>query len=243
MDIAVYAAEARVEEQHWWFVGRRLIFSDIIAEFGLPCSAAILDVGTGTGTNLRMLRDLGFDHVIGLDPSPEAIRFCAEKGFGGVQPGDVCALPFADGQFDLVLATDVIEHVDDDLAALRGIRRALVPGGRLLLTVPAFSLLWGQQDEAGHHKRRYRLPELLDRVCAAGLLPVQDFYFNYLLFLPILGARRIMRMIKLPLTSETELNTEWLNRLMTSFFKFDVRTARRLRPPFGVSALVVAKRI
>ncbi len=147
MEVATYAAEATIEANHWWFVGRRLLFSRIVQGFDLPDSAKILDVGTGTGANLRMLRDLGFDQVTGVDQSPEAIRFCAEKGLGKVQPGNACALPFPDRQFDLVLATDVIEHVDDDLAALREIRRVAKPGGHLLLTVPTFPILWGLQDD------------------------------------------------------------------------------------------------
>jgi SAM-dependent methyltransferase len=242
MEIATYAAEAAIEADHWWFVGRRRLFSHIVEGFGLPHSAEILDVGTGTGTNLRMLRDLGFNHVAGVDQSPEAIRFCAEKGLGKVEPGNVCALPFPDRQFDLVLATDVIEHVDDDLAALREIRRVVKPGGHLLLTVPTFQILWGLQDQVSHHKRRYRLHQLLDRLRVADLLPQQHFYFNYLLFLPILGARRLMRIFKVDVASEGEVNTVWLNWILTLLFRFDITTAPRLRLPIGVSALVVATR-
>ena len=242
MDIGIYATEAAIERDHWWFHGRRLLLSRIIRELSLGPGSAVLDVGTGTGSNLRMLRELGFEHVLGLDRSPEAVRFCTEKGLGAVGLGDVRALPLRDRQFDLVLATDIIEHVDDDLAALRELARVLKPGGRLLLTVPAFELLWGLQDEVGHHNRRYRLRDLLERVKAAELLPQRQFYFNYLLFLPILIVRRLMRVLPLPVASEGEINAAWLNRLMTLLFRFDIRSAPRLRPPFGVSALVVAAR-
>lgn len=243
MDIGIYATEAAIERDHWWFAGRRLLLSRIIGEFSLPAGSAVLDVGTGTGSNLRMLYELGFDRVLGLDQSREAIRFCAEKGLGAVERGDVRALPFPDRQFDLVLATDIIEHVDDDLSALRELRRVLKPKGHLLLTVPAFELLWGLQDEVGHHKRRYRLPDLLERIADASLLPERHFYFNYLLFLPILLMRRLMRVLPLRVASEGEINAPWLNRVLHRLFRFDVRTAPRLRPPFGVSALVVATRI
>jgi SAM-dependent methyltransferase len=242
MDTATYAAEAATEADHWWYVGRRLLFSDIIKTFGLPESADILDVGTSTGTNLRMLRDLGFVRVIGVDQSREAIRFCAEKGLGEVQLGDVCALPFGDHRFDLILATDIIEHVEDDLGALRELRRVLRPGQHLLLTVPAFSLLWGLQDDVSHHKRRYRLPELLEKLHRADLAPVQHFYFNYLLFFPILMSRYLMRILNVKVASENDVNTEWLNRMLLPVFRLDVRTATWLRPPIGVSALVVATR-
>jgi SAM-dependent methyltransferase len=242
MDIGIYATEAAIERDHWWFAGRRFLLARIIGEFSLPPGSAVLDVGTGTGSNLRMLYELGFDRVLGLDQSREAIRFCAEKGLGAVELGDVRALPFPDRQFDLVLATDIIEHVDDDLLALRELRRVLKPKGHLLLTVPAFELLWGLQDELGHHKRRYRLSDLLERIADASLLPERQFYFNYLLFLPILLLRRLMRVLPLPVASEGEINAPWLNRILSRLFRFDVRTAPRLRPPFGVSALVVATR-
>jgi SAM-dependent methyltransferase len=242
MDTATYAVEAAIEADHWWYVGRRLLFSDIIKAFGLPESADVLDVGTSAGTNLRMLQGLGFARVIGVDQSHEAIRFCAEKGLGEVQLGDVCALPFSDGRFDLILATDIVEHVEDDLSALRELRRVLRPRQHLLLTVPAFSLLWGLEDDVSHHKRRYRLPELLEKLHRADLTPVQHFYFNYLLFVPILATRYLMRILNIKVATEGELNTEWLNRMLMLLFRLDVRTAARVRPPVGVSALVVATR-
>ena len=242
MDFATFAAEAAIEADHWWFVGRRLLFSELIKGFGLPRDAEILDVGTSTGTNLRLLHDLGFARITGVDQSPDAIRFCAEKGLGAVQLGDIRALELPDRRFDLVLATDVIEHVDDDVAALRELRRVLRPGGYLLITVPAFRLLWGLQDEVSHHKRRYKLHKLLKTLGVANLSARQHFYFNYLLFLPILVARRLMRILKIRVASEGEVNAGWLNRALTAVFQFDVKTAPRLRPPIGVSALVVATR-
>ena len=242
MDIATYAAEAAIEADHWWFVGRRLLFSDLIKGLGLPRDAEILDVGTSTGTNLRLLRNLGFARITGVDQSPDAIRFCAEKGLGAVRLGDVRSLQLPDRRFDLVLATDVIEHVDDEMAAIRELRRVLRPGGYLLLTVPAFRLLWGLQDEVSHHKRRYRLQQLLKALDDANLSVRQHFYFNYLLFLPILAARRLMSIFKIRVASEGEVNAGWLNRALTVVFRFDVKTAPQLRPPIGVSALVLATR-
>ena len=95
----------------------------------------------------------------------------------------------------------MIEHVNDDLAALRELRRVLRPGGYVLLTVPEFHLLWGLQDDVVHHKRRYRLHRLLKMLPVADLSPRRYFYFNYLLFLPILAARRLMRRLKIRVAS------------------------------------------
>ena len=240
MESVTYAVEADLEATHWWFTERRRLFGRIIKRLQLSSDAHILDIGTSTGTNLRMLRDLGFSRFEGLDHSDEAARWCAEKGYGKVTVGDICRLPFPDGEFDLVLATDVIEHVDDDSSALREIHRVLKPGGRVLITVPAFQALWGVQDDVGQHKRRYRASELLARTEAAGLSIYRKFYFNYLLFLPILAMRTIIRRSHARVRSENELNSPFINRLLKLIFRFDVWTAPVLRPPFGVSYLVVA---
>jgi len=111
-----------------------------------------------------------------------------------------------------------------------------------IITVPAFSLLWGLQDDVSHHKRRYRLPELLEKLNQTNFVPSQYFYFNYLLFLPILATRLIMRMINVKVATEGEINTAWTNRVLAPLFRFDVLTAPRVRPPIGVSALVLATR-
>ncbi len=240
MEISTYAIEAQVEATHWWFTGRRRLLGRMIAAFGLPADARILDIGTSTGTNLRMLRDLGFSRYEGLDMSDEAVRWCADKGYGKVTRGDACALPFPDASFDLVLATDIIEHVDDDVLALGEIRRVLKPGGRVLVTVPAFPILWGLQDEIGHHKRRYRMAELVTRIGQADLVVHRRFHFNYLLFLPILLARRIIAVFGMRLQNENEVNSPLINRVLSWVFRFDVWTAPKVKPPFGVSCLAVA---
>jgi SAM-dependent methyltransferase len=244
MDVAAYAAEALVEKDHWWFVGRRQLFSRELAKLRLGQHAATLDTGTSTGTNLRMLRDLGFRNVSGLDLSDEAIAFCAEKGLGAVQKGDLNALPFADETFDLVLATDIIEHVDDDIGALRQLNRALKPGGHLLVTVPAFPSLWGLQDKVSHHKRRYRLLGLKAKVEAAGFTVERRYYFNFILFVPIFLARQIIRMAGLEerLKSENEVHSPSINRILLPIFALDTRLAPILRLPFGVSILMLARK-
>jgi SAM-dependent methyltransferase len=242
MDAATFAIEAAVEESHWWFVGRRLLFAREIGALGLRRDPRILDIGTSTGTNLRMLRNLGYRCVVGLDLSEEAVGYCEAKGLGPVRRGDVCALPFEDASFDLVLATDIIEHVADDGLALREIARVLASEGKLLLTVPAFASLWGLQDEVARHRRRYRMRPLLRAMASAGLVPLRRYHFNYLLFAPIWLTRRIIGFLGIRLGSEAELNTTLLNRVLSAIFRFDLATAPHFHPPFGVSILVVARK-
>lgn len=241
MDISTYEVEAEVEANHWWFVARRQLFADVIARLGLGTGSRVLDVGTSTGTNLRLLEELGYTNRVGLDMSDDAIRYCAEKGLGKVEKGDVCQLPFRDGEFDPVLATDIIEHVDDDTRALSEIRRVLARGGTAIITVPAFPSLWGLQDTVSHHKRRYRMRQLLGVIDSAGLDCRENFHFNYLLFVPIWAARQLIRVMGIRLKSENQINGAALNRFLTWLFKVDVASACHLRPPFGVSILAIAR--
>jgi len=159
-----------------------------------------------------------------------------------VRKGDICALPCPDHAYDLILATDIIEHVDDDAGALAELHRVLRPGGIVILTVPAFPSLWGLQDRVSLHKRRYRRRELEGRVAEAGLSLRDCFYFNYLLFLPIWLARQCIELFGVELESENEVNTPLLNRILGWVFTLDVSTAPRVRPFFGVSLLALAQR-
>jgi SAM-dependent methyltransferase len=242
MEYSTYEVEAQVEAKHWWFIGRRKLFGEIIKRLKLPISANILDIGTSTGTNLRMLRDLGFKNVRGMDLNNEAIRWCFEKGLGQVDRGDICNIPYLSNTYDLVLATDIIEHVDDDLAALSEINRILKPNGFALISVPAFQSLWGLQDTVSHHKRRYRKSELIQKLDSAQLLVTECFYFNYLLFIPIYVIRQLIRIFDIRLKSENELNPSWVNAILLRVFLLDVLTAKRIKPKFGVSILALAAR-
>lgn len=241
MERATQDVEARIERDHWWFRGRRRLVASMIRALGIPLSAQVLDVGCGTGANLRLLAELGFADVTGLDRSPDAIRWCREKQLPPVQCGDLRALPFPENHFDLVLATDVLEHVEEPAAAVAELRRVLRTGGTLIVTVPAFESLWGPQDEVSHHKRRYHRDELVAQLRDAGFTVARSFHFNFLLFVPIWLARRLMRWLGVEVASENEINTRWLNALLARIFAFDVWAAPRLRPRFGVSILAVAR--
>lgn len=242
METATYEVEAQIEATHWWFVVRRRLLGRMIATFSLPTDSSVLDIGSSTGTNLRLLRQLGFSNVQGLDFSAEAVRWCAEKQLGIVKRGDICALPFENERFDMVLATDIIEHVEDDGLALREIRRVLRLGGYVLITVPAFEEIWGLQDEVAHHKRRYRKEMLVSRIEDAGLIVDRAFYFNALLFVPIWLARRLIDLLSIKLNSEGEVNTPFLNWLFTKIFAFDTWMAPANIFPFGVSILAVVRK-
>lgn len=241
-----YSIMYEVEGTHWWFAGRRRILESflerIIADLNIKDrQPRILDVGCGTGANLEMLSHFG--EAEGVDVSAEALAFCHARGIERVRLGAAEKLPFEDGSFDLVTALDVVEHLDDDAVGLREMRRVLRPEGRALLFVPAFMFLWGVQDDISHHRRRYRLPQLLKTVRAAGFEIERATYANITFFAPILLGRALMRATRLRPASENNITVSSLNGVLGRVLGAESRLLRRLNLPFGVSALCVAKRI
>lgn len=242
MELETYQVENRAEESHWWFVNRRRLFAEILREATLATFAPILDVGTSTGTNLRLLDSLGFTNFTGLDFEQEAVRLCALKGFSNVRHGDACEMPFENASFEFVLATDILEHIPNDGKALREISRVVTPSGRVLITVPAFEFLWGLQDNVSKHERRYGRGEILAKLRETGFVVEECFFFNYILFIPIFLARQVLRIFPHKLKSENQVNSPLINRILTLIFALDVWSSRKIHPPFGVSLLILARK-
>src|ERR1700744_1561901 len=141
----------RAEDRHWWYRGRRNVLERVIADLRLPARARILDAGCGSGRNMLELARHGT--VTGVELSSASVALARERGVGEVIEGRVLAMPFESGSFDLAVSLDVIEHLEDDLGALRELRRVIAPGGALLVTVPAYQWLWSGHDEITHHPR------------------------------------------------------------------------------------------
>lgn len=241
-----YAIMREVEDTHWWYVGRRRIISSFVKRICDELRAEgkadphILDIGCGTGGNLEALSQFG--EAEGVDISREALDFCRARGLANVREGAAETLPFADESFDLVTGLDVVEHLDDDVAGLREMRRVLSPGGRCLLFVPAFMFLWGVQDDVSHHRRRYTLGELKAKLQQAGLKIERASYANMTFFGPILFGRLFMRATGLRPASENNLNIGMLNGLLGRIFGAESWWLRRMNLPFGVSIICVARR-
>ena len=237
-----YPIMFRVEQSHWWYTGRRKILSEFVETISRQVTdrcPRILDVGCGTGANLLMLSKYG--EAEGVDISEDALAFCRERGLDRVRLGAGEKLPYDDGTFDLVTAFDVVEHMDDDLAGLREMRRVLRPGGRVLLFVPTFMFLWGLQDEVSNHRRRYRLPELRRVLEQAGFEIERTTYANITFFLPILMMRQLMRLTGIKTDSENNINVPALNGVLGSVFGAESWFLKRMNLPFGVSGLCVAR--
>jgi len=187
----------------------------------------------------------GFGDARGVDVDSEAVGYCRDRGLQQVSQATADRLPFEGESFDLVTALDVVEHIDDDMGALREMRRVLKPGGMLLLTVPAYRFLWGRQDEINLHKRRYVAREVRSRLSAAGFEIRRLSYMNSILF-PGIASMRLVRHILPPpkeLTSDFAVPAPGpLNRVLAAVFGSERYVLSRLDIPFGVSILALATR-
>jgi SAM-dependent methyltransferase len=126
---------------------------------------------------------------MGVDVEPLACALARERSAADIREASVLALPFGDGEFDAVVSSDVIYHLDDDDAALREMRRVLRPGGMLVVNVPAYRWLWSYHDEATHARRRYGRGEVGAKLRAAGFSGVRTTHWNALP-LPLVIVRR-----------------------------------------------------
>jgi SAM-dependent methyltransferase len=239
-----YAIMDRVEDKHWWFVGRRAILETFLRQISSSLvprhlSLRILDVGCGTGANLEMLSQFG--SAEGVDVSDEALEFCRKKGLT-VQKGLAETLPYADETFDMTTALDVVEHLDDDIAGLKEMYRVTKSGGYSLIFVPAFMWLWGVQDDISHHRIRYTRKQIVERLKKAGYTIERATYANFTFFAPILGGRTLMKLTGIKPESENNVNISALNGVFGKIFSAERFILRNFNFPFGVSIVVVARR-
>lgn len=241
MERAVFDRMAELDQDHWWFLARRRILKRLIERVVKPPKKArLLEVGCGTGHNLAMLKAFGSLEASELDR-------CARAVANQRLPGKVknAKLPdlsmFKRNGYDLIALLDVLEHVPDDLAALRAIHMRLKPGGALLLTVPANPWMWSAHDAAHHHFRRYTRRQLEELFLRSGLKIQLLSYFNSLLF-PLVAAARIAGKLTRRRSADDELPAGPINSVLNAIFGLEAGLIGRLPLPFGVSLVAVVRR-
>ena len=245
MDASLYPRMAEVEDVHWWFASRRAIVDRVIGGLGLPPGAAILEPGCGTGGNFPMLARRGQLYAIDADES--AIGFARARGLAQVARGALPdAIPFGDQRFDLIVMTDVLEHLEDQAGTLRALRARLRAGGWLLLTVPAMAWLWSDHDVTHHHRRRYSAKELRAVVSGAGFDVKYLSYYNFLLF-PLIAGARVWQRVGAGRREgangrhDLAMPRGAINRLLQRIFSSERYVVGSARIPFGVSLILLAR--
>jgi SAM-dependent methyltransferase len=243
MEKSEYEIMYFLESSYWWFIGKRFLIQRELESLSgsLGAGCRILDIGSGTGLNLKILKKYG--KVFGIERSTEAIGFLKKRGLGDIVCADAYEpLPFRDDTFSAVTCLDVLEHLDDDEFLLSEMYRVCKPGGNLVITVPAFQLFWSPHDVALHHKRRYTKRQLLGRIRNVQCRIVKASYYNMVLALPIMALRKLKSLVSVRTHSQSDFFLplpEFLNKTLATLFKLEISLLRYFDYPFGVSVLVI----
>ncbi|MFM2395258.1 MAG: hypothetical protein RLZZ546_3241 [Bacteroidota bacterium] len=240
-----------LERSHWWFLGRLEILISILKLKVIEenqSKLSILNVGVATGATSIALQQYG--NVTSVEYDRECCDFLTEKVKMEVLNASMTALPFEDQSFDIVCAFDVIEHIEDDLQALKEAFRVLKTNGKLYITVPMYMSLWSDHDVINHHYRRYSSKGLTDVVLKSGFEIRYKSFFNSILFPPIFLVRLLSSLRKkkqgdLPKSDFDGVNTnKFINQLLLQVLKIERRMlSLGLQFGFGVSKMIVGKKV
>ena len=229
---------------HWWFRGRRRVLVDALRQ-ALPSGNGllrILDYGCGTGGNTFAYARFGA--VVGIEPDSGAVRLAHTRGQARYCRSNGTSLPFRPASFDAVLASDVLEHIEDHRQALSEIARVLKPGGAAIITVPAHQWLFARHDAALHHFRRYSKAGLGELLRAGGFRVRRLSYWNATLF-PAICLHRLVQ--KAGRSREPRSDTgpsPWLiNETLAGLLAAEATILRHAPLPWGVSLIAVGERI
>jgi SAM-dependent methyltransferase len=242
------------EDNHWWFMSRtRAILKYLDGEVG-PVQPGqdrlVLDVGGGAGNMAHHLAHYG--KVIGIDYNGRPLAVAKARALTAAQ-GSGDQLPFADNSFDLVAMLDTVEHIQNEWGVFAEALRVLKPGGKLMVTVPAFMWLWSYNDVINDHKRRYTADELTQKLTTSGFRVKRCSYNNFFVF-PLIAGLRLLRPDEPELDSphtteeeevyqvEMEPTPEPVNTILHGVGWLEAELVERVRLPFGSSVLCIAEK-
>ena len=191
----------QLEERSVWFQHRNACILELMRAY--PPPGTVFDVGGGNGFVSRLLLDAGLDVVL-VEPGPVGVKNAVARGL----PIVICSTLEDAGFKDHVLPAmglfDTLEHIQDDAAFLKTIRKFLFPNGRLYLTTPAYKLLWSADDVFAGHYRRYSLANLSGRLREAGFSILYSTYIFSFLAVPIFLLRSIPTKLGLRKSNEID---------------------------------------
>ncbi len=245
MDPLEYEIMYQVEDHHWWYLGMEAITRALLARwYKRDLKLRILDAGCGTGAALSSyLQDYGTP--FGMDVSPLALDFCQRRELQRLVLGSVTELPFASQSFDLITSFDVLYErgVRDESAALSEFARLLVPGGCLLLRLPAYNWLRGQHDETVHTARRFTAGQVRDLLKKADFRLKHLSYANTLLF-PFALLKRLLERLRPGQKARSDLALQMgpLDSLFRSILKMEAPLIARVGLPYGLSIFAVGQK-
>ncbi len=230
---------AQMYHQHWWFRAREAILVREIERLGVPDSGEILDVGCGNGLFLPRLARWG--RVSGIEVDRTLVTHDApfrDRIYHDLLGSDT----YRGSSFDLITALDVIEHIEDDQAAVSHMVGMLRPGGYLVVTVPAFGCLWDTHDEVNHHYRRYRKRMLHELLSPHGRIVELRYVFPSLFFFKWLVAKANRLRSRKITMAQSRLPNLRLSAWVSRYLCVEDRLAALCRPGVGSSLLAVMQK-
>jgi len=229
-----------ISYKHWWYLARNEIIESLIKKNSIKKDLKILDVGCGTGSNLNMLKKFG--KVSAFEPFELVCEHA--KSFHSdcdIRQGSLpVENPFQNEKFDIITALDVIEHIEDDVYALKEIKNIMSDNGLFILTVPAIQHLYDSLDEHAHHFRRYSKRDLRKKLISSGFSDFKIYYFNSFLFLPIYLIRMILKILKIESVDELKLPNKFVNNFLYNLFKLEKYCIKF--NPIGISLCAIIKK-
>lgn len=231
-----------MEEWNWWFVSRRKAILSLISN--TDKKARILDIGCAGGPLLNELKQAGYENAAGADFSAEAVAKCKARGLMAYEM-DAQDLKFDPNSFDLLIASDSLEHLENDEKALANWYSILKPGARILVFVPAYMFLWSEQDTVNFHFRRYTKSNLTAKMKKAGFEIKRKGYWNFGVFFPT-AVFRLLQSLKNKISPSKEAKDQLsgfspaANKVLLGWMGFENSVFRSTAFPCGVSVFVEA---
>ena len=230
-----------IESSHFWHVTSRELILFFVKKY-ISTEKLILDIGCSSGDLLIKLKDNHYSNLYGIDSSKNAINNCKEKNLNDVQIMNASKLEFPDNHFDCIIASNIIEHIEDDNSTIIEWHKKLKPNGILIIMVPAFSWLWSTHDEKNHHFRRYSKKIFLHLLHNFNNIKVS--YWNFFLFIPFCLFCIIDRVTKKYLNinqSKTisKINP-FINWLIIQLLRIENSWLKKASLPIGVSLFSVS---
>jgi SAM-dependent methyltransferase len=230
-----------VESENWWFVSRRKYLLDLLKDASKD--SKIIDIGCSSGIFLKDLEQIGFktENLFGVDISEKAINNCRKNGIKNAFVMDAQNINILE-KFDIIIASDCLEHLEDDIKALENWKKLLKLGGKMYVFVPAFQSLWSVHDEVNRHFRRYTNNDLKTKLQNVNLTILKSSYWNFSLFIPVYIYRKIS--VFLPKSEKEEgqiVGNNLINKLLLYLVLFENILLRFVNFPFGVSTFCVVE--
>jgi SAM-dependent methyltransferase len=242
MVIAYEKRYHEVETDNWWFVSRRRYLLDVLRN--APKESKILDIGCSSGIFLKDLEGLGFkrEHLYGIDISEKAIENCKNNGIQNAFVMDAQNISLTEN-FDIIVASDCLEHLENDTKAIRNWYGLLKTGGAIYVFVPAFQSLWSNHDEVNMHFRRYSSKELRGKLVNEKLTIQKASYWNFSLFIPLYFFRKIDAVLSRNKKKEGQIiDSKLANVILLKLLLFENKLLKYVNFPFGVSTFCIAKK-